>query len=93
MYNPDSMYRVRVLAKEGEAAAEARDVRAVVKERLVTARDARRAIGIPNANTDTYRCVSCVTPPDGYTVCGLVLCIKVKVAEQICFACDVLFTL
>lgn len=55
MYNPDSMYRVRILAKEGEAAAEARDVGAVVKERLMTARDARRAIGIPNANTDTYR--------------------------------------
>lgn len=57
VYNPDSMYRVRVLAREGEAAAEARDVGAVVKERLLTARDARRAIGIPNANTDTYRCV------------------------------------
>lgn len=51
------MYRVRVLAREGEAAAEARDVGAVVKERLLTARDARRAIGLPNANTDTYRCV------------------------------------
>lgn len=56
------MYRVRVLAKEGEAAADARDVGAVVKERLVTARDARRAIGIPNANTDTYRCVCETTP-------------------------------
>lgn len=51
------MYRVRVLARDGEAAAEARDVGAVVKERLLTARDARRAIGIPNADTDTYRYV------------------------------------
>lgn len=51
------MYRVRILAREGESAAEARDVRAVLKERLATARDARRAIGIPNADTDTYRCV------------------------------------
>lgn len=51
------MYRVRVLAREGEAAADSRDVGAVVKERLLTARDARRAIGIPNAKTDTYRCV------------------------------------
>ncbi|CAM9148063.1 unnamed protein product [Pylaiella littoralis] len=69
VYNPDSMYRVRVLAKEGEAAAEARDVRAVVKERLVTARDARRAIGIPNANTDTYRLVN----GEGDRLSGLVV--------------------
>lgn len=51
------MYRVRVLARDGEAAAAARDVSAVVKERLLIARDARRAIGIPNPNTDTYRYV------------------------------------
>lgn len=57
IYNPDSMYRVRVLAREGEAVAEGRDVSAVVRERLRTARAARRAIGIPSAETDTYRCV------------------------------------
>lgn len=51
------MYRVRVLAREGEAVAEGRDVGAVVRERLRTARSARRAIGIPSAETDTYRCV------------------------------------
>ena len=51
------MYRVRVLATEGEAAADGRDVGALVRQRLRTARDARRAIGIPNAETDTYRCV------------------------------------
>lgn len=57
IYNPDSMYRVRVLAREGEEVAEGRDVGAVVRERLRTARAARRAIGIPSAETDTYRCV------------------------------------
>ncbi len=70
VYNPDSMYRVRVLARGGEAAAAVRDVGAVVKERLLTARDARRAIGIPNPNTDTYRyvcvcVVAAVGPPRG----------------------------
>ena len=52
------MYRVRVLATEGEAAADGRDVGALVRQRLRTARDARRAIGIPNEDTDTYRFVS-----------------------------------
>lgn len=56
VYNPDSMYRVRVLVREGEPLADSRDVHAVLRERLRTARDARRAIGIPNAETDTYRC-------------------------------------
>lgn len=57
------MYRVRVLAREGEAAADGRDVGAVVRERLRIARDTRRAIGIPNADTDTYRCVWCGIGP------------------------------
>ncbi|CAM9286628.1 unnamed protein product [Hapterophycus canaliculatus] len=69
VFNPDSMYRVRVLAREGEAAADSRDVGAVVKERLMTARDARRAIGIPNANTDTYRLVN----GEGDRLSGLVI--------------------
>ncbi|CAM9310955.1 unnamed protein product [Scytosiphon promiscuus] len=69
VFNPDSMYRVRVLAREGESAADSRDVGAVVKERLLTARDARRAIGIPNAKTDTYRLVN----GEGDRLSGLVI--------------------
>ncbi|CAB1110712.1 unnamed protein product [Ectocarpus sp. CCAP 1310/34] len=69
VYNPDSMYRVRVLAREGEAVCHDRDVGAVVKERLLTARDARRAIGLPNAKTDTYRLVN----GEGDRLSGLVV--------------------
>lgn len=69
------MYRVRVLAREGEAVCADRDVGAVVKERLLTARDARRAIGLPNAKTDTYRWVedgaaaACSVPRSACLVC------------------------
>ncbi|CAN0337068.1 unnamed protein product [Ectocarpus fasciculatus] len=63
------MYRVRVLAREGEAVCHDRDVGAVVKERLLTARDARRAIGLPNAKTDTYRLVN----GEGDRLSGLVV--------------------
>ncbi|CAM9547700.1 unnamed protein product, partial [Ectocarpus sp. 6 AP-2014] len=69
VYNPDSMYRVRILAREGEAVCHDRDVGAVVKERLLTARDARRAIGLPNAKTDTYRLVN----GEGDRLSGLVV--------------------
>ncbi|CAM9932704.1 unnamed protein product, partial [Choristocarpus tenellus] len=55
VYNPTSMYRVRILVREGDKLADCRDIRAVVQERLKTARSARHAIGIPNPDTNTYR--------------------------------------
>ncbi|CAM9550865.1 unnamed protein product, partial [Discosporangium mesarthrocarpum] len=69
LYNPDSMYRVRILVRDGEKLAHCRDVRTVVRERLKVARRARRAIGIPNEETNTYRCVN----GEGDRLSGLVV--------------------
>ncbi|CAN0344389.1 unnamed protein product [Ascophyllum nodosum] len=63
------MYRVRVLAREGEPLANTRDVETLVRARLRTARDTRRVVGIPNADTNTYRLVN----GEGDRLSGLVV--------------------
>jgi 23S rRNA G2069 N7-methylase RlmK/C1962 C5-methylase RlmI len=69
-YNPDSLYRVRVL---GDTAFSARlaplDVRAALAARLADAVALRAALGLPSAETDVFRLVN----SEGDRLSGLVV--------------------
>lgn len=58
VYNPHSMFRVRILQTEAEVAREPGcllDVPAVLKRKVAQAAQLRAALGLPNEHTDVYR--------------------------------------
>jgi 23S rRNA G2069 N7-methylase RlmK/C1962 C5-methylase RlmI len=58
VYNPHSMYRVRLLATNEPTLLAHRDVGALLRERLLQASDLRRACGLPSESTSAYRLVN-----------------------------------
>ena len=57
-YNPDSMYRVRLLGRGGAAETNEARVGAAVKALLGAAASRRRALDLPRADTDVFRFVN-----------------------------------
>ncbi len=58
VFNPDSMYRVRLLATREPSLLAHRDVRALLRERLASASQLRAAAGLPSESTSAYRLVN-----------------------------------
>ena len=60
VFNPFSMYRVRMLAHEADdpALADQRDVAALLRARIAACVDVRRACGLPSEETTAYRLVN-----------------------------------
>ncbi|CAM9552289.1 unnamed protein product, partial [Phaeothamnion confervicola] len=69
VFNGESMYRVRMMARRGEAAAAHRDLSKLLRMRLTSAKAARAAIGLPSPATTAYRCVN----GEGDRLSGLVV--------------------
>ena len=58
VFNPHSMYRVRLLATDELDLLEHRDVDKVLEHRLTAAAQLRAACGMPSADTNAYRLVN-----------------------------------
>lgn len=58
VYNPHSMYRVRLLATDEPSLLDHRDVSNLLHHRLQEAADLRRACGLPSDGTTAYRLVN-----------------------------------
>ena len=59
VYNPHSMYRVRLLAAAHEEEHIGhRDLKALLRHRLASAQQLRSACGLPSASTNAYRLVN-----------------------------------
>ena len=58
LFNPHSMYRVRLLATTERELLAHRDVGSVVRHRLAAAAQLRRACGLPSSETTAYRLVN-----------------------------------
>ena len=67
VFNPHSMYRVRLLATTERELLSHRDVGAVLRHRLAAAAQLRAACGLPSAETTAYRLVN----SEGDRVSGL----------------------